>query len=386
MRKTIVNHRLRFMTSLLLKRKFNYALAILLLLSFGWNISRADGIKTTITVGSLPQRATVTPDGSKVYVANGGSLPGMPTTWAISQITTSNFSVNNTAITESVAAPFGVAVTNDGTELWVTLPGASKVAVYDLPGLTLHSFTGVSNPISLGTGALPADITFKGANAYVTDQNHSTVIPITISTGTVQTAISVGSSSCNSVSPPTCEPQGIADAFNSTLTTHTIAVANFGDNSVSLFHPSTPSQVVTLSVGTAPYGVAPSSDGTAFYISNSGSGDSTGNFSVITIDFNNLANSSVSTPVLASNLTKPLGVTVKPTATAGDRIYTANFGDSATSIDSSVTKFKTNGTLKASVDVGLNKGSVGLAAISSDNFVYVVNETAGTVTVIDITL
>ena len=94
-------------------------------------------VVATIPVGTIPFGVAVTPDGTKVYVTNDGS---------------NNVSVIKTATNTVVktvpvgTAPYGVAVTPDGTKVYVANEGSGSVSVIARPGNT------VVKTIPVGTG------------------------------------------------------------------------------------------------------------------------------------------------------------------------------------------------------------------------------------------
>src|SRR5215510_3667337 len=100
-----------------LKKYAANALAITLLACFTQLVAWADGVSRTVSVGMGPQHVAVSPDGSTVYVADSGESK-------LSAFDTTNFTVSSVTL---AAAPAGLAVTPDGSELWIALSGASEV-------------------------------------------------------------------------------------------------------------------------------------------------------------------------------------------------------------------------------------------------------------------
>jgi YVTN family beta-propeller protein len=93
-------------------------------------------VVATIPVGSGPAGVAVTPDGSKVYVTTFGGSGG-----AVSVIDTASNTV--IAIPLGSTEPFGVAVTPDGSKVYVALDTVSVIAT--------ASNTVIGSPISVGS-------------------------------------------------------------------------------------------------------------------------------------------------------------------------------------------------------------------------------------------
>lgn len=139
-------------------------------------------------------------------------------------------------------------------------------------------------------------------------------------------------------------------------------VSNLGDNNVTVIDTATNGVVATVTVGTQPFGVAVSPDGTRVYVANSVPG------TVSVID--TATNTVVATVTVGAN---PRGVTVSPD---GSRAYVTNKGPDNVSVINTATN-----TVIATVTVGFNP--VGVAVTPDGTRLYVVNEGSGNVTVID---
>jgi YVTN family beta-propeller protein len=97
-------------------------------------------VGSPITVGTNPQGVAVTPDGSKVYVANNGI------TGTVSVIDTATNTVVGSPIPVNFG-PLGVAVTPDGSKVCVAKEGSESVSVIDTATNTV-----VGSPITVGNG------------------------------------------------------------------------------------------------------------------------------------------------------------------------------------------------------------------------------------------
>ena len=124
-----------------------------------------------IPVGSDPQTLAVTPDGTKVYVANFGASK-------VSVIKTATNTVVKTVLVGNKS--YGVAVTPDGTKVYVVNYGSNNVSVFHRPlGFTLVA------TIPVGNCPQGVAITPDGTQAYVANRGDSTVSVINTATNTV---------------------------------------------------------------------------------------------------------------------------------------------------------------------------------------------------------
>jgi YVTN family beta-propeller protein len=111
-------------------------------------------VSRTFNVGGVPQGMAVSPDGAELYVANEA---GRVDIW----------SLGNNSLLSSVPLPaggFGLAMTKDATQLYVSLPGLGRVAVVDRLGRTIVNL--------VTTGGDPRKIAFSadGLTALVANQ------------------------------------------------------------------------------------------------------------------------------------------------------------------------------------------------------------------------
>ena len=137
-------------------------------------------VLATVLVGSSPVGVAVTPDGSRVYVTNNGLA-----TKTISVIDTATNTV--TATINVPSPPYGIAINPAGTRAYVGL-GFQNVAVIDT---TTNS---VVATIPVGFGALCVAVNPTGTAVYATLPATNEVAVIDTTSNTVTTKISVGES------------------------------------------------------------------------------------------------------------------------------------------------------------------------------------------------
>jgi YVTN family beta-propeller protein len=126
-----------------------------------------------------PRGVAVTPDGSRVYVANGGS-------GTVSVIDTATNAVVGSPI---VVGPNSrtVAVTPDGSRVYVANAGNNTVSVIDT---ATNAVIGL--PIGVGNAPFGVAVTPDGSKLYVANQNSNTVSVIDTATNTVVATLPVG--------------------------------------------------------------------------------------------------------------------------------------------------------------------------------------------------
>jgi YVTN family beta-propeller protein len=124
----------------------------------------------------------VTPDGSKVYVTNGGD-------GTVSVIDTATDTVIDPPIPVG-GGPFGVEVTPDGSKVYVTNGSDGTVSVIDTATDTVIA------TIPVGLGPFGVAVTPDGSKVYVANSGRrretNTVSVIDTATDTVSATISVG--------------------------------------------------------------------------------------------------------------------------------------------------------------------------------------------------
>jgi YVTN family beta-propeller protein len=269
-------------------------------------------VTATITVGSRPWGVAfaATADGktTKAYVTNSNLLSFSGGSPSVSVIDSST----NTVLTGSgypiqINDPFRVAVSPDGTKVYVVEDGApGTVSVIDTAKDT------VTATIPVGYIPLGVAVHLDGSRVYVTNEgnasydctvyNCNTVSVIDTNPldgafyNTVIGTIPVGTAPAG-VAAFTLPPIGIAPPGVEVL------VANSGSNNVSVIANTN----TTVGVGTTPFGVAATPDRAHAYVTNFGDG------TVSVIDSNPNDGAKFNTVTAAINVgSGPTGVAVAP--------------------------------------------------------------------------
>ena len=256
-----------------------------------------------------------------------------------------------------VANPQGVAVSPDGTRVYVTsflgkASGGGSLSVIDTANNTAFA-TIPTGEYSMGVAFHP-----NGSRAYVANwstEGTVTVINNAVNGGSVATTIKLASGTGTS-------PIDLAiSADGSRLYT-----ANYRGNSVSVINTATNQVAASIPVGAGPRGVAISPDGKRIYVTNY-AGESVSVISTVT-------NQVTDTIAVGA---EPVGVTFSPD---GSRAYVVNNSDGTVSIVDTATKRVT-----ATISAG-NSGFARRIVLSPDGgllYITVAGAPKGAVVVLD---
>jgi YVTN family beta-propeller protein len=134
----------------------------------------SDTVVKTVNVGVIPRGVAITPDGTKVYVANANDS-------TVSVIATATDTVSATIPLPAGSIPFGIAVSPDGSKLFVYVAdqgfefpdgtfGRASVTVINAVANAV-----VVPAIPVGNGPTGIAVTPDGTKVYVADQGSNTV-------------------------------------------------------------------------------------------------------------------------------------------------------------------------------------------------------------------
>ena len=176
-----------------------------------------------------PYGVSVSPDGSKVYVANSGYEYEYAGT--VSVINSATNTVTAT-ITVGYGDPDGISVSPDGSKVYVANDNANTVSVINTATNT------VTATIPVGADPHGISVSPDGRKVYVTNYNANTVSVINTATNTVTATIAVG-----------YYPAGISVIPDGSK----VYVANYGSNTVSVINTATNTVIATIAVGGSPF-------------------------------------------------------------------------------------------------------------------------------------
>ena len=209
----------------------------------------------------------------------------------------------------------------------------------------IASFTAINNsssPVIANITATPLGNTY----AYIPNFISQSVSVINVATNAVVATIPVGSN-----------PYGVGISPDGSK----VYVTNQANNNVSVISTTTNTVVATIGVNTWPRGVAVTPDGTKAYVAN---------YSSSTISVINTSNNSVST---LGNVSNPIGIAFSPD---GTKLYIANYGNNTLGVMNTSTN-----SITATVNVGTHPYAV--AVNPAGTRVYVTNKNSNSVTVIN---
>lgn len=210
------------------------------------------GVPVSVGAGSnlIPNGLAISPDGRYLYAVDnqsGGSVIVV------------DVAKQNVVASASLGAgmmPLAVAIHPRGQLAYfayadTTLAGRDAVGVFDVATLNL-------NPVGIAVGKRPEGmaVTPDGTKLYVANNLDNTVSVIDTASNTVLSTTTVG-----------LAPMGLAVSPDGSR----VYVANSGGNSASVINVSSDVVESTVTVGTSPSGIAISPDGSRAYVVNTGS-------------------------------------------------------------------------------------------------------------------
>ncbi len=250
-------------------------------------------VTATVPVGLQPYGVAVSLDGTKVYVTNTGSINDDGT---ISVIDTAKNKV--TATVDLGTSPTYIAITPDGKKAYLTRAVYSG-SVYVIDTIQNKFLTAVY------AGNMPEGLAVnpEGTKVYLSDRAGNAISVVDTATNSVIKTVNVGNPSCGVAVSPDGKKVYVTEILNST-----VAVIDTVTDTVESY----------VGVGYGPYGVAVSPDGTKVYVAHYLSD------SVSVID---TATNAVATTVNVGDL--PYVVSVTPD---GNKVYVANKNSNSVSI------------------------------------------------------
>ena len=263
------------------------------------NLSTNTVTTTLAPFGSDNQCISVSPDGSKVYVTNGGECGGV---YVINAAT-------NTVIDSIVVGccPQGVFVSPNG-KIYVANEAETTVSVINSATNTVMS------TITVGITPYGVSMSPDGSKVYVTNSGYEyeyagTVSVINSATDSVTGTITLGYGG----------PEGITVSSDGSK----IYVTNNNANTISVINSATDSVIATIPVGDAPRGICVTPDGKKAYVTN---------YNANTVSVINTATDSVTATIAVGYY--PAGISAFPD---GSKVYVANYGSNTLSVINTAT-------------------------------------------------
>lgn len=307
------------------------------------DLSTEPGSPTMLSVGSSPLGVAISKDGSRVYVSNffSGTVSVITTVATTVPPICAAYSVCGTITMTGFSLPYGLAVTPDGTRVYVARSANGSVGVLNTASLMQEAvITNVGSvPQSIPRGVA---ITPDGRRLIVATKaglSYASIIDVEPGSPTYHTVIAklagdgghgVEVSRDGSKAYVTRD-SGLLSVID--LTTNTDSGPGAGP----------------YYVGTLPVGIAVNESGTRVYVANSGAMEHAGPDSVSVVDTDPATpqDGEVAQIVVGD---KPNGVSLNA---AGDRLYVVNRGSGTVSVintaNNSVVETRTVGSLPMSI-------------------------------------
>ncbi len=282
----------------------NYGMGTVSVVNTGTN-----KVVATISVGKNPEDVAVTRDGSKVYVTD-----QMANSVSVIDATT-----NTVVATVGVGSqPEGIAVGPDGKFVYVSNTASNTVSVIDAGTNTVKA--------TVNTGSNPQGIVVSpdGKYVYVANNLSSTITVINTATNTVASTI-------NAID----RPHGVAISPDGSR----LYVTDINASNIFVINTATGAVVSTIPVGQGPIGICVSPDGSTVYVADGSSND---------IAVVNTATGAVTT---IPTFTTPTGVSLN---SDGSMLYVTEFGSQGLTVINTAT-----GQIAAAIQVGLYPDSEG---------------------------
>src|SRR5574341_1501040 len=371
-------------------------------------INPTNAVIATIGVGLIPTNIAITPDGSKVYVANSGSdtIPG--NTVSVIDVEQSVMDPANAVIANVTVGnkPGVIAISPNGSRVYVANLNSNTVSVIDVEESVLDPSNAVIATVSENVLPTPIFIAITGDNSKLYVANFGTpstpgekVSVIDITTNRVINTVEVEPNPIAVLIAPDNSRVYVANADTITVidvprdivinkifvrgggpTSIAIApdgskvyLASSGRDRVSVIDVSVDRIIATINVGSKPSSMALTPEGSNLYVAN---------FSSDTVSVINTLTNEVIATLNVGNA--PLSIAIAVTSDGAKKAYVANFSRNTVS----VIDISTNSVIPPDIAVG--PGPSFIAITPDGTRAYVTNvgnnsETGGTVSVIDTT-
>ena len=290
--------------------------------------TNTNAIVTTIAVGSSPTAVSVSPNGSRAYVANGNAT--------VSVINT----VNNQVISTIPVPPNpqGIAVSTDGSKVYVGSRNNGTVTVINAATNT------VSTAINVGSSPMQVLASPDGTKIFVSNEGDGQIRIINTSDNSVVTTPYLGNSTESMVLSPDGSTLYVACMYSSW-----VAAYNVGTGGIA-----------HIDTGADPFGLALSPDGSKLYVSEFGSTD-------VKV-FNRVTQALIASITTSASSFNNFGLGVSHD---GSKLFVGSYGSNQLTVVNTATN-----TVAGSITVGYGPKAVGKfvssvpALVASGNISY----------------
>ena len=258
--------------------------------------------------------------------------------------------------------------------------GAIFVANRDADSVSQYSLVGTPTVINIGLfpGSRPVSLASTvSTEMYVVNSGTNSVCPHTGSLSVIATGSLVATSTvCVGVNPgPIVQLPPVAGP--PAITNNKVYVANKGDNTISVYNPTTGSVTSTITQANGlnlnPIAMVASSDAAYVFVVTQGNGSTPG-----TVDIINTANDTI-----GGSVTVGVGPTSISLDTFLNRLYVANTGgNSVTVLDATSVTLGLNPPVKILATTSVGSAPVSVAALPNGLNFYVANSGSNDVSVV----
>lgn len=209
---------------------------------------------------SIQRGAAVRPGGGRLYIPN----RFMPTDSDLLTLVGTGPDVQQNVSSTEGLVPLAVAVAPDGSRIYVTNSGSNDLAVFDsrtrlvteIAPVTMAPYPLVTR-VPLGKTPWGIAVTPDGSQIYVANQGSNSV-----------SVVATGNYSATHTIPVGASPWGVAVNPSGSK----VYVANSGSGTVSIIDTASQTVIATVTAGSAPHWLAVTPDGNRVFVSNSGDG------------------------------------------------------------------------------------------------------------------
>jgi gliding motility-associated-like protein len=192
---------------------------------------------TTVPITYYPNNVLVSPDGTKVYVTNGHNL--------LNVISTATNTITGSVVLNS---PFPIAISPDGTKLYAGSESGNIIYVINAANNQIIA------TIPVGSEPNAAAVTPDGTKLYVSNYSSGNVSVINTATNKVIATVPLGSFAVDMAMSPDGSVVYVGGAAN--------------ENGVSVISTTSNTVIYTIGLNQEPYGICTTPDGTQLYVAN----------------------------------------------------------------------------------------------------------------------
>lgn len=212
------------------------------------------GTQIPLPVGSVPEKIAITPDGTTAFITSSTTPP------ELLRLNLATQAIDSLTIGTVSSSAFGLAITPDGSKVYIANPSEDNVFIVDIPTFTVDP----QSPVSVGTRPTEIAVKPNGTEVLVINEGSKTISIIDTATNQVTGTITLPTL----IAIPANIPTAIAITPDGTIA----YVSNEFSNTVTPINLSTnqPGTPIPLVAGTdvSPNSIAFTPDGQTAFVAN----------------------------------------------------------------------------------------------------------------------